>query len=75
MTNPNIVMALENKLDRRTSELCRILNGLGQMPYTKEGQQSFAMGALRATTDTELDEVIAALKDALAGVMAELDAL
>lgn len=66
-------MTSEEKLDRRTSELCRILNGLGQMPYTKKGQQSFAMGALRAITDAELDAVIAALKDELAGVMAELD--
>lgn len=66
-------MTPEEKLDRRTSELCRILNGLGQMPYTKKGQRSFAMGALRATTDQELDVVIAALKDELASAMAELD--
>lgn len=62
-------------LETRTSEVCRILNGIADLPHARKGKHSLAMGALRATTDAEIDAVIAALKDELQSICTELDTL
>lgn len=58
--------------DERQSHLCKILNELNDAMHS-EGRKDFRLWTLQASTNTELDEIVRALKGYLQSVQARLE--